>query len=74
MIATLATSPFQRAMSESPEALDAELLDYLAACEGAEDNWTVVAADQPPRRPDTVDKKPDAPPPDSSATPEERRP
>jgi hypothetical protein len=31
------------AMAAAPEALDPEFLDYLLACEGKDDNWTVVA-------------------------------
>jgi hypothetical protein len=29
-----------------PEPLDKDFLDYLAACEGKDDNWTVVADDK----------------------------
>jgi hypothetical protein len=31
------------ALAAEPEALEPEFLDYLAACEGKDDNWTVVA-------------------------------
>jgi hypothetical protein len=31
------------AIAAAPEPLDVEFLDYLAACEGKDDNWTVVA-------------------------------
>lgn len=44
-----------------PEPLDADFLDYLAACEGKDDNWTVVqdekkgagkaARKDPPKKP-----------------------
>jgi hypothetical protein len=75
MIAALATSPAPRVLAESPEALDAEFLDYLVACEGADDNWTVVAADPPPLTPEEVkEKKPVARPPDSKAIDAEARP
>lgn len=73
MIATLAASPAPRALAESPEALDAEFLDYLVACEGADDNWTVVATDPAPRPVDDKEK-PVAPPPDPKAKNEEARP
>jgi hypothetical protein len=76
MIAALATSPAPRVQAESPEALDAEFLDYLVACEGADDNWTVVAADPPPRTPkeENEKEKPVARPPDPKAGNEEARP
>jgi hypothetical protein len=31
------------AQASTPEPLDADFLDYLLACEGKDDNWTVVA-------------------------------
>jgi hypothetical protein len=31
------------AFAEKPAPLDKEFLDYLAACEGKDDNWTVIA-------------------------------
>jgi hypothetical protein len=34
------------AIAATPEPLDVEFLDYLAACEGKDDNWTVVADDK----------------------------
>jgi hypothetical protein len=33
----------QPAVAAPPEALDPAFLDYLLACEGKDDNWTVVA-------------------------------
>jgi hypothetical protein len=30
-------------LAAPPEPLDVEFLDYLASCEGKDDNWTVVA-------------------------------
>jgi hypothetical protein len=56
------------AQAKPPEALDSEFLDYLAACESREDNWTVVADDQlrkkleasqKPKRPPVKDVKPE---------------
>lgn len=41
MCAGFATSV---AMAAPPEPLDTEFLDYLAQCEGKDDNWTVVAS------------------------------
>ena len=32
------------ALAAPPEPLDADFLDYLANCEGKDDNWTVVAS------------------------------
>jgi hypothetical protein len=61
------------AVAGKPEALDAEFLDYLAACEGKDDNWTVVvdgkkqhkaadkAADEAPPKPAPPDAKPATP-------------
>ena len=49
-----------------PEALDSEFLDYLAACEGKDDNWTVVASDKQRRK--TADKNPPTPAPADKAT------
>jgi hypothetical protein len=40
---TLSSAP---AFAAPPEPLDVEFLDYLAACEGKDDNWTVVADDK----------------------------
>ena len=30
-------------LATPPEPIDADFLDYLASCEGKDDNWTVVA-------------------------------
>jgi hypothetical protein len=49
------------ALAGKPEPLDKEFLDYLAACEGKDDNWTVIADDKKGRKP--ADKAPPAPPP-----------
>jgi hypothetical protein len=57
----------------TPEPLDTEFLDYLLACEGKDDNWTVVADEklrkkagkqQPPKEktPQPEDKKQEAKP------------
>jgi hypothetical protein len=34
------------ALSAPPEPVDTEFLDYLAGCEGEDDNWTVVASER----------------------------
>ena len=34
------------AFAGKPEPLDKDFLDYLAACEGKDDNWTVIADDK----------------------------
>ena len=55
------------------KALDPEFLDYLLACEGKDDNWTVVADDKLRKKasktaepkeksPPVEDKKPEAKP------------
>lgn len=56
MIASLAVLGFTPALAGKAEALDVEFLDYLAACEGKDDNWTVVADDKKKRKP--ADKAP----------------
>jgi len=38
------------AFAGKPEPLDKEFLDYLAACEGKDDNWTVVAKEKERRK------------------------
>jgi hypothetical protein len=73
MIAGLTVLGFTPALAGKAEALDVEFLDYLAACEGKDDNWTVVADDRKKRKP--VEKPPagQAPPArDAVKTPEAR--
>jgi hypothetical protein len=67
----LATAPV---LAANPEALDAEFLDYLAACEGKDDNWTVVASEKQRRK--VAEKKPpkESPPADKAEPPLEVRP
>lgn len=48
-----------------PESLDKEFLDYLAACEGKDDNWTVIADDK--RRAKAAEKNPPKAPSDKAA-------
>ena len=38
------------ACAGKPEPLDKEFLDYLSACEGKDDNWTVIADDKQRRK------------------------
>lgn len=54
--ASLCTVP---AFAGKPEPLDKDFLDYLAACEGKDDNWTVVA--KAPERHKTAEKLPRKP-------------
>ena len=69
MIAAFASLGLTPAIAGKPEALDAEFLDYLAACESKDDNWTVVAdgkkqgkeADKTPPKPVPPDAKPVTP-------------
>jgi hypothetical protein len=58
-----------RVFAGQPEALDTEFLDYLAACEGKDDNWTVIADDK--QRPEVAEQAPPAkaPPVDKVAAP-----
>jgi hypothetical protein len=39
------------ASAGAPEPLDAEFLDYLAAMEGKDHNWTVVVEEKPAKKP-----------------------
>ena len=52
-----------RALAAPPEPLYTDFLDYLAQCEGKDDNWTVVASDK-------ERKKAAAPPTKTAAPPE----
>lgn len=54
------------ASAGKPEPLDKDFLDYLAACEGKDDNWTVIADDKQGRRKAEKDP-PKAPPPDDKS-------
>jgi hypothetical protein len=69
--AIMGTTP---AFATKPEPLDAEFLDYLAACEGKDDNWTVVAKQKP--RPKAQQSAPvkETPPPDQPKESPEPRP
>lgn len=60
-----------RPASAAPEPLDAEFLDYLAACESKDDNWTVVV-DEKQRRKITAKQPPKETPParDAARVPE----
>jgi hypothetical protein len=42
----------------TPEPLDVEFLDYLATCEGKDDNWTVVAKEKDGKKPAEPAKPP----------------
>jgi hypothetical protein len=48
--------------AKSPDALDAEFLEYIAACEHADDNWTVVADEALRKKAAKNEKKPTRPP------------
>ncbi len=62
------------ATAATPEALDTEFLDYLAACEDDSGNWTVVAGETPREDADEVPEQKPAPPPRKDAIKEEVRP
>jgi hypothetical protein len=53
-------------MAAEPAPLDVEFLDYLANCEGKDDNWTVVAGRKPEKK--TAEKAPVPPKPPAKAT------
>jgi hypothetical protein len=59
MLATVLELP--GAIAATPEPLDPEFLDYLVACEGKDDNWTVVA-DEKLRRKAAAKPVPKKPP------------
>lgn len=61
MTATLSCATALPAFAGKPEPLDKEFLDYLAACEGKDDNWTVIAGDKQKRK--ATDRNPPAAPP-----------
>jgi hypothetical protein len=52
-------------LAGQPESLDKEFLDYLAACEGKDDNWTVIADDK--RRAKAAEKNSPKASPDKAA-------
>ena len=59
--------------SPPPEPLDVEFLDYLAACEGKDDNWTVVADDKLRKKAGSK-PVPKQPPVTETEKPQEERP
>ena len=65
MAAALTSLGATPALAGKPETLDKEFLDYLAACEGKDDNWTVIADDK--QRPKAADRSPPKSPPDKAA-------
>ena len=62
------------AMAAEPEPLDVEFLDYLANCEGKDDNWTVVAGRKPQKKVPEKATVPPKPPSKDSATSTEKQP
>lgn len=50
MAAALSSLGVSPAWAGKPEPLDKDFLDYLAACEGKDDNWTVIAGDEQRRK------------------------
>jgi hypothetical protein len=77
VIVALTVLGFTPALAGKAEALDVEFLDYLAACEGKDDNWTVVADDKKKKKAaEKVPEKapaPQAPPARDAAQPPEAR-
>ena len=74
MATALTTMAMREVAAAAPEALDAEFLDYLAACENPNDNWTVVADEKLRRKAAEKAKAASPPPPEKSAKHEEARP
>jgi hypothetical protein len=74
LIATLSSAAPSPALAGKPEPLDTDFLDYLAACEGKDDNWTVIAGDKQRRK--VADKEPPraTAPQDESARKPEKQP
>ena len=70
---SLAMAPVQ-VQATTPEALDAEFLDYLAACEDEAGNWTVVANEKAPEKPETGTREPASPAPGKDSASEAVRP
>jgi hypothetical protein len=62
------------ARAATPEALDAEFLDYLAACEDESGNWTEVADEKAREKADEGGEQKPAPAPGKDASSEEVRP
>jgi hypothetical protein len=62
------------AMAAEPEPLDVEFLDYLANCEGKEDNWTVVAGRKQEKKVPEKEAAPAKPPARNSAPSTEKQP
>ena len=67
MTAALSCTVALPAFAGKPEPLDKEFLDYLAACEGKDDNWTVIAGDKQRRK--VADKNPPAGTPPAAKAP-----
>jgi hypothetical protein len=62
------------AFAAPPEPLDVEFLDYLAACEGKDDNWTVVADDKLRKKAESKPPVPKQPPATEGEKAQESRP
>ena len=62
------------ALAGKPDALDAAFLDYLATCEGKNDNWTVVADAKQRRKVESKSPPTQTPPANDSARKPEARP
>jgi hypothetical protein len=61
-----------QARAAPPEPLDREFLDYLAACESSDHDWTVVADEEVRKK--LAQKKKRAPASDKDAQPRGARP
>lgn len=71
MAAALCSLGVAPAFAGKPEPLDKDFLDYLASCEGKDDDWTVIADGKKERRKAEKEPPKAAPPTDkSSAQPE----
>ena len=72
MLAISGGSSVPAACAEPPEALDADFLDYLVACEGKDDNWTVVAGEKLRKKAGAKQTPKEEPPADAAKQPEAR--
>jgi hypothetical protein len=57
-------------LAATPEPLDTDFLDYLANCEGKDDNWTVIASDKERKKTAVPPAKPPAKPTEPARQPE----
>jgi hypothetical protein len=67
MMSAALSSLAPAAFADKPAPLDKDFLDYLAACEGKDDNWTVLEDGKQRRK--VAEKAPPKPAPVDAAAP-----